>query len=97
MSPLVDVIDLREDIADSPGYDLTKKQSEFRELLFAYANEYLAFDFGYQFCRFYELGKGRAESLNLGDDYYRTMCHFLKYKTVSPHALFLIYKSLFAS
>jgi hypothetical protein len=31
----------------------------------------------------------------LSVDYYRTVCHFLKYKTVSPHGIFLLYKSLF--
>lgn len=96
MSPLVDVVDLTANIADAPGYDLTNQEIEFRGLLYAYGNEYLAFDFGYQFCRFYELRRGLADKLVLGPDYLITICHFLKYKTVSPHALYLIYKSLFA-
>ena len=71
----------------------------FRGLLLPYANEYLAFDFGFQIVKFYELGKEggskRANEMALSRDYYKTVCHFLKYKTVSPHALNLIYRSLF--
>lgn len=97
MSPLVEARDpltSREAVRD----DLSEQQIAFRDLLYAYGNEYLAFDLGFQFCRFYETdgsGKCRADTLSLSEEYYRTMCHFLKYKTVSPHAMFLIYKSLF--
>lgn len=31
----------------------------------------------------------------LEEDYVKTICHFLKEKNVSPHALYLIYRSLF--
>lgn len=100
MSPMVEAIDLTRNLGDAEGFPLTDHEREFRELLFGYANEYLAFDFGFQVCKFYERGKAdgsaRAQSLNPTVEYYRTMCHFLKYKTVSPHAIFLIYKSLFA-
>ncbi len=100
MSPLVETIDLTQNIADAPGLPLINAEIQFRELLFGYANEYLAFDFGFQICKYYETTKeepsARAATLTPGTDYYTVMCHFLKYKTVSPHALFLIYKSLFA-
>ena len=78
---------------------MTTDESAFRDLLFGYCNEYLAFDLGYQFCRYYEINKAggsqRATTLILDEDYLRTTCHFLKYKQVSPHALYLLYKSLF--
>lgn len=98
-SPVVESADTTQNMGDAPGYPISPDEANFRDLLFGYCNEYLAFDFGYQFCLFYEGVKGgpsgRANNLTLSDDYYRTMCHFLKFKTVSPHAMFLIYKSLF--
>lgn len=99
-SPLIDVIDETKNFADAEGYPLTDFERQFRELLFAYGNEYLAFDFGYQICRYHERakpgGSQRAENLTPSVEFYTTTCHFLKWKTVSPHAVFLIYKSLFA-
>jgi hypothetical protein len=98
-SPLIDVVDLTQNVADASGLPLIPQEQAFRDLLFGYANEYLAFDFGYQICKFYELGKAggsaRASTVVPDVDYYKTMCHFLKYKSVSPHAIFLIYKSVF--
>lgn len=38
----------------------------------------------------------QISDLTLSLDFYQTICQFLKEKNVSPHALFLIYKSLFA-
>ena len=40
-------------------------------------------------------GSSRASNMVLSVEYYKTMCHFLKYKSVSPHAYIGIYKSLF--
>jgi len=99
MGPVVEAVDTTQNFADAPGYDLSSDEQAFRDLLFGYANEYVAFDLGYQFCRYYELnkagGSARANSLILTEDCIRTNCHFLKYKQVSPHALYLIFKSLF--
>ena len=98
MSPLIDASEAGGLYSGDPP-PITDDMQAFRELLFAYSNEYLAFDFGYQICRFYEINltdaSPRAKELVLTEDYLRTACHFLKYKTVSPHALFLAYKSLF--
>lgn len=100
MSPLVELVDTTSNLADSEGLPLTTDEVAFRAILLPYHNEYLAFDFGFQIIKFYELGKSdpseRAETIQLSADYYRTMCHFMKYKTVSPHAINLIYRSLFA-
>jgi len=99
MSPLIELHDTTMDLADSEGMPLSKDEQQFRDLLLPYANEYIALDFGFQIVKFYELGKAqsskRAETLTMPADYYRTACHFLKYKTVSPHAINLIYRSLF--
>lgn len=101
MSPMVEVIDLTENVADAPGHPVTDAENAFRDLLFGYANEYLAFDFGFQICKFYEMykpgGSVRASNFTPSMEYIQGTCQFLKYKTVSPHAMFLIYKSLFAA
>ena len=96
-APIVEAIDPTTNLADAEGMPLSADEKDFREMLFPYANEYLAFDFGLQFCKFYEIAEGseRAKTLVLDEDYLRTNCKFMKYKNVSPHSLFLIYKSLF--
>lgn len=97
MSPIVEFVDETSNIADGHEYTLDENELNFRDLLEGHANEYVAFDLGFQFCKFYEisLGNERAKSLALDEDYVRTTCHFMKYKQVSPHSLFMIYKSLF--
>ncbi|WP_141699306.1 hypothetical protein [Candidatus Thiosymbion oneisti] len=100
MGPIIDSRDSSKNIQDGAGYvDLTKDQETLRELLFKYSTEYLAFDLGYQICAFYEKAKagasGRNQNFAPTTEYVDTVCHFLKFKNISPHALFLIYKSLF--
>jgi hypothetical protein len=79
----------------------TVGESQWRELLFSYANEYVAFMIGFNISLFYERYRSdlfdnpRAARVRLTNDYVETICHFLKYKSVSPHALTSIYKSLF--
>lgn len=91
-APVVEAIDPLDSPQDTHA-PLTATEVEFRKLLLAYCNEYLAFDFAFQFVKYYESAHGN--DLILPPDYYFTMCHFLKYKNVSPHAMHLIYKSLF--
>jgi hypothetical protein len=97
MSPIVEFMDLNFEELEHPMTDLEKA---FHKLLISYSNEYLAFDFGFQICKYYETKhkkkpSKRAAELVLSQEYYQTTCHFLKYKTASPHALQLIFKSLF--
>lgn len=78
------------------GSELTPDEAEFRELLWAYGNEYLAFDLGVQFCRFYELDRGGPRAnMVIPTHYIQTICNFLKFKNVGPDALFLVFRSLF--
>lgn len=99
MSPIVESIDLTKNLGDADGYALSQDEKEFRLLLLGYCNEYIAFDYAYQICKYYELGKvppsARAATLAPSREYYRSTCHFLKYKNVSPHGMHLIFKSLF--
>jgi hypothetical protein len=97
MTPVAELQDLDFGDAELP---LNARENELRGLLLGYHNEYLAFDFGYQICKYYETKhldrpSQRARELALSPDYYQTVCHFMKYKNVSPHALHLIYKSIF--
>lgn len=98
MSPITEATDMTGACSYTPD-PFTEDEKAFEELITSYCNEYIAFDFGFQIVRFYELGKpgNRAENLALSARYYTTTCHFMKYKQVSPHALALIYKSLFAA
>ncbi len=81
----------REDAAFTP------QEKEFRELLFKYWVEYLAFGLGARICLFFEKNKqiGTATLPKMTAEYLETVCYFMKYKHVSPHGLTLIYKSLF--
>jgi len=97
MSPIVEAHDNLKNLGDAEGYPLSDDEIAFRRLLLGYCNEYLAFDYGFQICKYYELATGstRAESVAPSRQYYQATCQFLKYKNVSPHAMHLIYKSLF--
>lgn len=90
-SPIVEIID-----NSNSGFENIDENREFH---YKYANEYSAFMFGYDICRFFEAHRVDsgvfANDFELDEDYVAVMCQFLKAKNVSPHALFLIYKSLF--
>ncbi|SDO49114.1 hypothetical protein [Afipia sp. GAS231] len=97
LSPIVEFTDLDFGESEMP---MLPKERALRELLTGYVNEYLAFDFGYQICKYYETKNKsnpspRAPILALSPDYYQMTSHFMKFKNVSPHAMHLIYKSLF--
>jgi hypothetical protein len=96
--PVIDYLDAinpQDGVAEPP----TAQENAVRDLLFNYSSEYLAFDLGYQVCRFYELGRlpvgAHPPAFDIDMDYILTMCCFLKEKNVSPHALYLTFKSLF--
>ena len=79
--------------------DLTEVQLQEQQLLFKYANQYCAFDFGFKLCAFFEANRVDSKvyfsEMTLSYDYKQVASHFLKTKNVSPHALFLIYKGVF--
>ena len=97
MTPIVEAIDVLQNIGDAEGAPLSESEKAFRSLMLTYCNEYVAFDIGYQIVMLYEMGKPgqRAEKVKISRDYLQTVCHFLKYKTVSPHAIQLILRSTF--
>lgn len=95
--PVIEFTDLVEEYGEEGG--LYPREIEERKLLVNYGTEYLAFDFGYQFCQFYEIARTDRETSppppNLNPEYLLTVCNFLKFKQVSPHAMYLIYKTMF--
>lgn len=97
LSPVIEFTDVDLGDAELP---MSAHEKAFRKLIEGYANEYLAFDFGYQICSYFETRhkekpSPRSPDLVLSPDYYQWTCHFMKFKNVSPHAMHLIYKSLF--
>lgn len=83
----------------SAEQDPTQYEEQEQQLLFKYANQYCAFDFGFKLCAFFESNKHGSEvyfaEMAISYDYKQVASHFLKTKNVSPHALFLIYKAIF--
>jgi len=88
---------------------LAERQKILRDMLLQYGNEYAAFDIGFRICRYFEAKRierspDRSEGAAVPQDirnmnpslsYLHDVAHFLKEKNVSPHALYLIYRSLF--
>lgn len=96
-SPVVEFNDLQQTIGEEGG--LYPSEEEKRDLLTKYGSEYLAFDFGFQLCQYYvsaELDGGIDDAAPaVTREYLQDICYFLKFKHVSPHSLYLIYRSLF--
>ena len=94
-APVIDYLDA-ESIQDGGGSKITPREEKVRELLFQCGSEFLAFDIGYQICWAYESDSaGHQLEFALDEDYIETVCCFLKEKNVSPHAMYLVFKSLF--
>ncbi len=90
--PVIDIVPEKETLPD--------KRDERYHLLLRYGNELLAFDFGFNICALRNCpiepdGSRRVSMTGITPDYIHTISHFMKNKSVSPHALFLIYKALF--
>lgn len=97
--PIISINDEKDNFSDAPGYDLSADQKEVRKTFGRYWNEYVAFNFGFQLVKLYEMGRNDIDSepndLKLSRDFYRDMANVMKYKAISPHSLNMIYRSLF--
>ena len=87
------------DIVPKEGTEPDENDERYH-LLMNYGNEFLSFDFGFSICALRNCpieadGTRRISMTGINRDYILTISHFLKNKSVSPHALFLIYKALF--
>lgn len=78
--------------------DSRVEPSSTQDRFVEFADELCSFFLGFHFCFRYEYEERRWDlpTAHLSDDYVATMVTFLKRKNVSPHAMYLIYKSLFA-
>ena len=79
------------------GDELTPAQKNERAFLLDYRHVYLAFWLGYKICLFYERETAPAGRILPTPDksYTRSVCYLMKYKSISPHAMGFIYRSLF--
>lgn len=96
MSPIIDYVDFAKEVEDID--DLYQDEKDRRELLNKYGTEFMAFDFGFQICQYYEMEKidnPLHEPPALSGEYIHDVCYMMKFKHVSPHSLFLVYKSIF--
>jgi hypothetical protein len=97
-SPVIEFTDYASPVEGDFG-NLDKEHEDFKDFLTSYSSEYFAFDWAFRICLFHEQTRPdkneRADRIQLSHEYIRTTCHFLKCKQVSPHAMFLIYRSLF--
>ena len=96
-SPVVEYEDLHKKYeGDGHIYDNERK---LRDILDPYGGEYLSFNFGFEICQHYELNKEcRAHKdlkIAITDEYIIDACHMLKFKNVSPHSIYMIYRTLF--
>lgn len=68
-----------------------------QERFVEFGNEVASFFLGFHFCFRYEFEQRSWDlpTAHLDDDYVATIATLLKRKNVSPHAMYLIYKSLF--
>lgn len=96
MAPIVEYNDLIQ--AVEGGEAIYEDEKMARTLIYEYGMEYIAFDFGFQICFYYESDrvdrKGEFRKPMLTPDYLKDICHMLKFKHVSPHSIYLIYRSM---
>lgn len=96
MAPVIEYRDIAAEIEGCE--DLYEDEKERRKLLRNYGAEFLAFDFGFKICQYYELEKldsPRPFAPSISGEYLIDVCHMMKFKHVSPHSMFLVFKSLF--
>ena len=67
-----------------------------RDFLSEHGHVYLAFAMGYKICRYYISESSGDYDMPLPTpNYLKSICYLMKYKSVSPHSLGFIYRSLF--
>lgn len=77
--------------------NLSDEQKFYRDVTFELGRAYHAFKLGYGICRHFEMHQGSSSKSQflIDMDYIKTICYLMKYKNVSPHAMGVIYRSLF--
>ncbi|HWY62734.1 MAG TPA: hypothetical protein VNW15_12610 [Rhizomicrobium sp.] len=88
-----------EDWAKYEEGGLALGEEETREFIAKYGTELVAFDFGFKICAYYEEERSdgkKKQPPKLSMSYLEDVCYMLKFKHVSPHSLYLIYRSIFS-
>ncbi|MBE8159025.1 MAG: hypothetical protein HAW59_06540 [Betaproteobacteria bacterium] len=82
---------------DMDDCNLDDAQKKWREFIFNYGREFHAFSLGYRICWSMEWNKEQESPMPkvISEKRLTHICYFMKYKSVSPHAMGLIYESLF--
>ena len=70
-----------------------------RDIHLLYGAEYPSLMLGFDLCRYFEANRIGSSNYfsdyELDEDLVLTACHFMKTKSVSPHAVYMMYKFLF--
>ncbi len=78
--------------------DLPPEAEKAREFFNDYIHEYLAFNIGYHVSLFYVINSKDSDRKIphiINASYLNDVCYLMKYKSISPHAMNMIYRSLF--
>ncbi len=91
---------LVKDIPETPeNMEEIRKKCFPWYIMFRYHQAYFAFDTGLSICDYFERESGGTEegalTIKLSKDFLHMVCHFIKYKNVSPHGLIMIYQALY--
>ena len=87
-----------DEVDGKSRHQMSKKEKQVREVIYDFGRAFSAFMVGYRICYFLEHNKESEESKlsrPIDESYIRAVCYCMQYKNVSPHALGLIYRSLF--
>ena len=83
-------------LGDNKKYDPSNREKKARNFLTDYGHVYLAFGLGFRICLGFEIEKGDNTPLPVPDEsYVNGACYLMKYKSIPPHAIGFIYRSLF--
>ncbi len=78
--------------------NLSPEAERAREFFNDYIHEYLAFNMGYRVSLFYAMNSvdsdGKIPHI-IDASYLNDVCYLMKYKSISPHAMNMIYRYLF--
>ena len=66
------------------------RKQKAREFLLDYGHDYLAFCLGFKICSFFE-----KYGCDIDINYIESICYVIKNKSISPHAMMMVYRSLF--
>ena len=89
-SPVVDLI--------KDGGEMSSDEAHWREFFGKYSRAFLAFSFGDLVCSAIERNAQKntgRQPRPLDMDYLESICYVMKYKNLSPHAMGMIYRSLY--